>query len=126
MASGFLPDRVREFRGNVNTRPMTSADAARAADLVCIVRERPNDRIDPFPPATEMEVLVDSGARGKGPDRHPLVATEDEEVVGCGSLDCSTDMRTAVLSRSRQVHRGHSDICGDRPTRPLRGPRIEY
>lgn len=81
----------------MNTRPMCSDDAAKAADLVCIVRERPNDRVDPFPPSTELEMLVDAGGRGKGPDRHPIVAVEDGEVVGCGALDCSAEMKTAQL-----------------------------
>ena len=81
----------------MSTRPITSDDAAAAADLVRVVRERPNDRIDPFPPAHEMEVLVDAGARGKGPDRHPVVATADEVVVGYGALDCSPEMKTASL-----------------------------
>lgn len=81
----------------MSTRPITSADAAAAAEVVRVVRERPNDRIDPFPPAHEMEVLVDAGARGKGPDRHPIVGVEDDQVVACGALDCSPDMKTAAL-----------------------------
>ena len=82
-------------------RPITSADAAIAAELVRLVRERPNDRNDPAPACQEAEILADSGARGKGADRHPLVAIQangdDDLVVGYGALDVSPEMRRARL-----------------------------
>jgi len=81
----------------MSTRPISSADAADAAEVVRLVRERPNDLVDPFPPATEMEVLVDMGSRGKGQPSHPRVAVDGDEVVGWAAIDYSSVMRRAVL-----------------------------
>jgi len=93
MALGFVPDSPLEF---MKTRPITSQDTAPVADLVQLVRERPNDLVDPFPPATETEILADMGARGKGPGR-PRVALERGEVVGWGAVDFSPSMKRAAL-----------------------------
>ena len=83
----------------MSTRTITSDDAAAAAEVVRLVRERPNDRIDPSPPAHEMEILADAGARVG--ERHPLVAVEEaggkEVVVGYGAVDASDQMKRAVL-----------------------------
>ena len=93
MALGFVPDSPLEF---MKTRPITSQDTAPVADLVQLVRERPNDLVDPFPPATEIEILADMGARGRGPGR-PRVALERGEVVGWGAVDFSPAMKRAAL-----------------------------
>jgi len=93
MALGFVPDSPLEF---MKTRPITSQDTAPVADLVQLVRARPNDLVDPFPPATETEILADMGARGKGPGR-PRVALERGEVVGWGAVDFSPAMKRAAL-----------------------------
>jgi hypothetical protein len=47
MATGFVPDRAAEFRGKMSTRAIGSEDAAAAAELVKLVRRRPNDLVDP-------------------------------------------------------------------------------
>jgi ribosomal protein S18 acetylase RimI-like enzyme len=94
MALGFVPDSPLEF---MNTRPITSQDTAPAAELVRLVRERPNDLVDPFPPATENELLADMGARGKGPGRPRVALGEDGEVVGWGAVDFSPSMKRALL-----------------------------
>lgn len=79
------------------TRAMTSDDAAAAAQLVRLVRERPHDRIDPFPPSVEAEVLADAGARGPEEDNHPRVAVDEGVIVGCAALDYSPALKRAVL-----------------------------
>ena len=79
------------------TDAIHSEHAAAAAALVQNVRSRPNDLIDPYPPAAEMEVLVDMGARGKGDDNHPRIVLEGEELIGYGAVDYSPDMRRAQL-----------------------------
>ena len=81
----------------MSTRPITSADAHAAAEIIRLIRARPNDLIDPFPPAVEMEVLADSGARGRGADTHPRVAEHEGTVVGYGAVDFSPDLRAARL-----------------------------
>jgi len=81
----------------LTTRAIHSEDASAAAKLVQAVKARPDDLIDPFPPGTEMEVLVDMGARGKGEASHPRVAVEDGVIVGYGAVDYSPEMRRALL-----------------------------
>lgn len=85
----------------MGARPITSADAAMVAELVRVIRQRPNDRIDPALPCEEAEVLADAGARGKASETHPLVAiqgTDDGElVIGYGALDISPEMQCAQL-----------------------------
>lgn len=85
----------------MSTRPLTSDDAQTVAELARVVRERPNDRVDPYPPAHEFEVLADAGARGRGPERHPVVAVQesedDELVVGYGAVDAVKHMQRAQL-----------------------------
>ncbi|MHC4549975.1 MAG: GNAT family N-acetyltransferase [Planctomycetota bacterium] len=78
-------------------RSVQSDDSAAVAELVQLVRERPNDLVDPFPPSTEAEVLADMGARGKGQPGHPQVAIEGGEVVGWGAIDYSPALRRALL-----------------------------
>jgi len=94
MALGFVPDSPLEF---MNTRPITSQDTAPVAELVQRVRGRPNDLVDPFPPATENELLADMGARGKGPGRPRVALGADGEVVGWGAVDFSPAMKRALL-----------------------------
>jgi ribosomal protein S18 acetylase RimI-like enzyme len=81
----------------MTTRIINSKDSAVAADIVRVVRERPNDLIDPFPPSIEMEVLCDMGARGKEETTHARVAVEGGVVVGYGALDHSPEMKRALL-----------------------------
>jgi len=78
-------------------RPIHSADAGPAAELVQTVRDRPSDGIDPFPPSGEWEVLTDMGARGKTPERCAHVAVEVDRIAGYGAVDYAGDMRRAVL-----------------------------
>ncbi|MHC4958427.1 MAG: GNAT family N-acetyltransferase [Planctomycetota bacterium] len=89
-----------EFR-SASVRPITSAEAAAAAEIVQLVRERPNDRIDPWPPCREFDVLLDAGARGKGPEVHPLIAVDktdvQERVVGYGAVDVSPEINYIQL-----------------------------
>jgi len=94
MALGFVPDSPLEF---MNTRPITSEDTAPVSNLVRLVRERPNDLVDPFPPATETEILADMGARGKGPGRPRVALGKHGEVVGWGAVDFSPAMKRALL-----------------------------
>ncbi|MHC4972152.1 MAG: GNAT family N-acetyltransferase [Planctomycetota bacterium] len=94
MALGFVPDSPLEF---MNTRPISSDDTAPVAELVQLVRQRPNDMVDPFPPATETEILADMGARGRGPGRTRVALGENGEVVGCGAVDYSPAMKRALL-----------------------------
>ncbi|MGH7162425.1 MAG: GNAT family N-acetyltransferase [Planctomycetota bacterium] len=81
----------------MSTRPITGEEAAAAAELSRLARDRPNDLIDPFPPATETEVLSDAGARGKEPVVHPRVAIEDGRTVGYGAVDLSVELRRCRL-----------------------------
>lgn len=81
----------------MNTRPISSDDTAVVADLVQLVRARPNDLVDPFPPSTETEILADMGARGRGPGRTRVALGEHGEVVGCAALDYSPAMKRALL-----------------------------
>jgi ribosomal protein S18 acetylase RimI-like enzyme len=94
MALGFVPDSPLEF---MNTRPITSQDTAAVSDLVRLVRGRPNDLVDPFPPATEWEILADMGARGKGPGRPRVALGENGVVAGWGAVDFSPAMKRALL-----------------------------
>ena len=94
MALGFVPDSPLEF---MNTRPISSDDTAPVAELVQLVRARPNDLVDPFPPSTEIEILADMGARGRGPGRTRVAIGEHGEVVGCGAVDYSPAMKRALL-----------------------------
>jgi len=97
MRSGFLPDQPGEIRGKMLTRRIRSGDAAAAAELGRLVRERPNDTVDPFPPSVENEVLADMGARGKDSGGQALVACEGELIVGYGALDFSPQLRRALI-----------------------------
>ncbi|MHC4819560.1 MAG: GNAT family N-acetyltransferase, partial [Planctomycetota bacterium] len=81
----------------MKTRPISSDDTASVAELVQLVRERPNDLVDPFPPATETEILADMGARGRGPGRPRVALGEDGVVVGCGAVDFSPAMKRSLL-----------------------------
>ncbi|MHC4938433.1 MAG: GNAT family N-acetyltransferase [Planctomycetota bacterium] len=67
------------------------------AELSRIVRNRPKDCIDPWPPATELEVLADAGSRGKGSPRHPRVLETEAGLVAYGALDYSEDLKRAQL-----------------------------
>jgi len=97
MRSRFLPDPAPQRRGKIVTRAITSADAAAAAALAGLVRARPNDFIDPFPPGSEAEVLADSGARGREEETHPRIAVFDRMVVGYGAVDFSPELKLARL-----------------------------
>lgn len=81
----------------MSTQPITQKEAAAAADLARLIRSRPEDVIDPYPPATEMEVLSDAGARGKEPETHAWVAMEGGRVVGYAAIDLSTVIRRAAV-----------------------------
>lgn len=76
---------------------MNGADAAAAAELASLVRATPEDLCDPLPPASEMEVLSDAGARGKSAALHPWVAVEAGRVVAYGATDLSSELRRAQL-----------------------------
>jgi len=89
------------------TRAFTSADSAAVAELARIVRSRPKDCIDPFPPASDLEVLADAGARGKSGDgRRPRVVDGEGGVISYGALDYSEDLHRAQLV-GPIVHPGH-------------------
>lgn len=97
MTGEFLHDPSGESRGNTATRAIRGDDSAAAAELVRLVRQRPHDRIDPFPPCIEAEVLADTGARGSGDDVNPRVAVAGDEVVGYGAVDFSPKLKRAQL-----------------------------
>lgn len=78
-------------------RPVRSEDAAEVAALARIVRARACDLVDPFPPATEAEVLADVAARGKGAEVRPRVVVEGNVVAGYGAVDLSSETREAQL-----------------------------
>jgi len=80
----------------MTTRRIHHEDAASAASLVQRARARRQDLIDPFPPAREMEVLADMGAR-QDEQARAWVALEGDDVVGYGALDYSPEMRRALL-----------------------------
>jgi len=80
-----------------SSRLFKSADSAQVAELSRIVRARPKDCIDPYPPASDLEVLADAGARGKGEMRHPHVVESDGHVIAYGALDFSEDLHRAQL-----------------------------
>ncbi len=80
----------------MTTRRITHDDAAGAAALVQFARSRKEDLIDPFPPASEMEVLVDMGSR-QDDNAKTIVAVEGDLVVGLGAIDFSSEMRRATL-----------------------------
>jgi len=67
------------------------------AELSRIVRTRPKDCMDPWPPASELEVLADASARGKGSPRHPRVVVTDAGLVAYGAVDYSDDLKRAQL-----------------------------
>lgn len=79
------------------TRLFNGGDSAQVAELSRLIRSRPKDVIDPYPPASEIEVMADAAARGKGESRHPRVVEVDGAVVGYGALDFSEDLHRAQL-----------------------------
>jgi len=79
------------------TRLFSGDDSAQVAELSRVVRSRPKDVIDPYPPASEIEMMADAAARGKGEERHPHVIEVDGTVVGFGALDFSDDLHRAQL-----------------------------
>jgi len=95
------------MRAMTETRAFTSADSASVAELARVVRSRPKDCIDPFPPSTDLEVLADAGARGKGGDvRRPRVVDGEDGVIAYGALDYSEDLHRAHFV-GPIVHPGH-------------------
>lgn len=111
-------------------RRIRSDDAAAVAEMVRLVRERPNDLIDPFPPCVEMEVLCDMGARGKAESRHACVAVDGDVVVGFGALDFSPEMKRAHLVGPviHPAHRtkGHGRALLDELLGQARGARQRH
>jgi len=83
--------------GPMSTRAISSDYAQAAAALVGLVRSRPNDAVDPFPPASEFEVLADAGARGKEAEVHPRIALEGKDLVGFGAVDLADGHKVAML-----------------------------
>ena len=81
----------------MSIRRIHSEDAPAVAEMVRLVRDRPNDLIDPFPPCVEMELLCDMAARGKGEATHASIAVDGDAVVGFGALDYSSEMKRAHL-----------------------------
>ena len=79
------------------TRLFKGDDSAQVAELSRLIRSRPKDVIDPYPPASEIEVMADAAARGKGEASHPRVAEVDGTIVGFGALDFSEDLHRAQL-----------------------------
>jgi len=79
------------------TRLFRGDDSAQVAELSLLVRSRPKDCIDPYPPSSEIEVLADAAARGKGEERHPRVVETDGVVVAYGALDFSEDLHRAQM-----------------------------
>jgi N-acetylglutamate synthase-like GNAT family acetyltransferase len=97
MTEEVLPNQRRELGTVTESRTFRRAESADVAELSRLVRARPKDCIDPFPPASDLEVLADAGARGKGSPRHPLVIDGEEGVVAYGALDYSDDLHRAQL-----------------------------
>ncbi len=83
--------------GGLATRPCTSEDSASVAALVQLVRGRPEDTIDPFPPCIEAEVLADGAARLKEPECRARVAVAEGGLVGYAALDYCPELRDALL-----------------------------
>jgi RimJ/RimL family protein N-acetyltransferase len=81
----------------MSTCPISSDRAADAAALVRLVRSRPNDRIDPYPPSVESEVLADTGARENDETCRPRIAVASDELVGYGALNFSPLLKRALL-----------------------------
>jgi ribosomal protein S18 acetylase RimI-like enzyme len=97
MTGRFLTDDLREFRGKMNTRLISSEHAGAVADLPRLIRSDPADRIDPFPPPFEIEVLADSGSRANEESCRPRVAIVDDVLVGYGALNFSPHLKRGQL-----------------------------
>ncbi|MHC4849944.1 MAG: GNAT family N-acetyltransferase [Planctomycetota bacterium] len=97
MTESVLPEGEHKGLATAQTRAFAGADSAEVAELSRIVRTRPKDCIDPWPPMSELEVLADAGARGKGSPRHPRVVESDAGLVAYGALDFSEDLKRAQL-----------------------------
>ncbi|MHC4932598.1 MAG: GNAT family N-acetyltransferase [Planctomycetota bacterium] len=81
----------------MTTRLISSEHAAAVAELGRLVRERPEDRIDPFPPPFETEVLADSGARANEDHCRPRIALEGGSPVAYGALNFSPQLKRGQL-----------------------------
>ncbi|MHC4222519.1 MAG: GNAT family N-acetyltransferase [Planctomycetota bacterium] len=81
----------------MTTRLISSEHAPAVAELGRLVRERPEDRIDPFPPPFETEVLADSGARANEDHCRPRVAVENGVPVAYGALNFSPQLKRGQL-----------------------------
>jgi len=79
------------------TRTIRTEDAAAAAEIVRLVRARSEDLADPCLPATEIEVLVDMGARGRTPPGRARVAVAGGHVVGMGVVDAAPGLAEGIL-----------------------------
>ncbi|MEM8884201.1 MAG: GNAT family N-acetyltransferase [Planctomycetota bacterium] len=97
MTDGVLPEGQHEGVAMAQVRAFAGTDSASVAELVRLVRTRPKDFVDPWPPNTELEVLADAGARGKQTARHPRVIDADGTVVAYGAVDYSDDLKRAQL-----------------------------
>ncbi|MHC4448554.1 MAG: GNAT family N-acetyltransferase [Planctomycetota bacterium] len=97
MTEGVLPEGEHKGLATAQTRAFAGVDSAEVAELSRIVRTRPKDCIDPWPPISELEVLADAGARGKGSPRHPRVVESAAGLVAYGALDFSDDLKRAQL-----------------------------
>lgn len=82
---------------SMSTRPITGPDARAAAEVAALVRANADDACDPFPPANEMEILSDAGARGKEAAVHPWISIESGKIAGYGAVDLSKELRRAQL-----------------------------
>ena len=56
MTEGVLPEGEHKGLATAQTRAFAGSDSAEVAELSRIVRTRPKDCVDPWPPATELEV----------------------------------------------------------------------
>jgi ribosomal protein S18 acetylase RimI-like enzyme len=81
----------------VHPRNFRSSDSAALAELSRIVRRRPKDCIDPWPPDSAAEMLADAAARGKKSARHPRVLESESGLIGYAALDFSDDLTRAAV-----------------------------
>jgi len=133
MTGRFLTDHRLKFRGKMTTRLISSEHAASVAELGRLVRERPEDRVDPFPPPFEIEVLADSGARANEEHCRPRVALEEGVPVAYGALNFSPHLKWGQLV-GPVVHpdcrrKGHGtmvlrDLMGQAKTNNLKRLRV--
>jgi N-acetylglutamate synthase-like GNAT family acetyltransferase len=114
MTEGVLPEGERNGLAAARVREVRSADSADVADLCRIIRTRPKDCIDPWPPAAEVEVAADASSRGKGTPRQARVVDSDGSIVAYGAIDYSDDLKRAQLVgpivHPAHRHKGHGRL----------------